>query len=113
MEFLFEENLGVFLFLTVILGGGAAFMAGRSTARSWGSPVSLFISMLVLNAGLRFLHFALFQADLLSVEHFIVQGVLLEIFAFIGYRMTLAKLMVTKYPWLYEKTSPFSWRQKA
>ncbi len=113
MEFLFEENFGVFLFLTVILGGGAAFMAGRSIARSWGSLVYLFIMILLLNAGLRFLHFALFGADLLSVEHFIVQGIILEFLAFLGYRMTLAKLMTSKYPWLYEMTSPITWRQKA
>jgi len=113
MDFLFEESWGVFLVLTIILGGGAAFMAGRSIARSWGSTVYLFIMILLLNAGLRFLHFALFQADLLSVEHFIVQGILMEIIAFVGYRVTLARQMAAKYPWLYELTSPFSWRQKA
>ncbi len=113
MEFFFEDNLSSFLVLTMFLGGGAAFLAGRANAKSWKSPVTLFINMLLLNCGLRFLHFALFEQELLSVEHFISQGIILEAFAFLGYRLTMAKQMAAKYPWLYELTSPFTWRQKA
>lgn len=113
MEFFFEGNGLVFLFLTVILGGGGAFLAGRANAKGWKSPIKLFVNMLLLNCGLRFLHFALFEHDLLSVEHFISQGIILEAMAFLGYRLTLAKQMVAKYPWLYERSTPFSWRQKA
>jgi hypothetical protein len=113
MDFFFEGNFASFLVLTVFLGGGAAFLAGRANAKGWKSPLILFINMLILNCGLRFLHFALFQQDLLSVEHFISQGIILELFAFLGYRLTLARQMTSKYPWLYEKTSPFSWRQKS
>ncbi len=112
MDFFFEGSPGVFLFLTVFLGGGAAFLAGRANAMGWKSPIVLFANMLLLNAGVRFLHFALFQADLLSIEHFLSQGIVLEVAAFIGYRLTMAKQMASKYPWLYELTSPFTWKQK-
>ncbi|MDE2383240.1 MAG: hypothetical protein KGO53_01370 [Alphaproteobacteria bacterium] len=113
MDFFIEQNWGVFLVLTVLLGGGAAFMAGRNLARGWKSPWTLFLFMLVFTAGVRFLHFALFQAQLTSVEYYISTGLVVMAFAFAGYRMTLAKQMTEKYPWLYERTSPLSWRQKA
>ena len=35
-EFIYEEgSFGVFLLVTVILGGGAAFLAGRAIAETW------------------------------------------------------------------------------
>ena len=114
MSFVVEDSgILVFLILTVILGGGAAFLAGRSLARGWKSQVMLFVYMLIFTAGIRFLHFALFQDALSSLEHYISTGIVIMLFAFLGYRMTLAKQMTEKYPWLYERTSPFSWRQKA
>jgi len=110
--FLIEQNTWTFLFLTVILGGGAAFMAGRSLARSWRSPVRLFIYMLGFTAGIRFLHFALFEATLTSLLYYISHGVIIEGLAWLGYRTTLASQMAAKYPWAFERTSPLSWRAK-
>jgi hypothetical protein len=34
-------------------------------------------------------------------------------FAFLGYRITRTQQMTQKYPWLYEKSGPLSWRQKS
>ena len=35
MSLFLEDNPWVFLLLTVVLGGGAAFLAGRSLAKDW------------------------------------------------------------------------------
>jgi hypothetical protein len=94
------------------LGGGAAFMAGRSLANGWRSVGRLLLLMIPFTAGLRFLHFALFHGQLSSLSHFIVHGAIVSAIAVLGYRMRRAQQMTTQYPWLYEKTGPMSWRNK-
>ena len=110
--FLVEQNTWVFLVLTVILGGGAAYLGGRSLALGW-KPVSLLvIYMLVFGAGIRFLHFALFQAQLSSLLYYVSHTAVIMAFALVGYRITRTQQMTQKYPWLYEKAGALSWRQK-
>ena len=112
MSLLAENSFGVFLILTVIGGGGAAFMAGRSTALGWQPIWQLVVYMLIFGAGLRFLHFALFEETLLSLYYYIVQTAVVIASALLGYQLTRVNQMTQKYPWLYEKTSPFGWRDK-
>ena len=62
-----QETFWVFMLLTLIIGGGAAIMMGRSLAQNWRSgwmPSSSLTGALAL--GVRFLHFALFQEPLLT-----------------------------------------------
>ena len=113
MSFFVEQNPYSFLVLTVLLGGGAAFAAGRSLAQGWKSPVLLFVYMLIFTAGLRFLHFALFEDNLISLQYYISHGLVVMAAAFFGYRLTLTRQMVEKYPWLYERASLLSWRNKS
>jgi hypothetical protein len=113
MSLFTEGSLGVFVLLTVILGGGAAFLAGRSLAKDWRSLTSLLVFMLPLGAGVRFLHFALFQHPLFSLSHFITTTLILMGLALLGYRLKRVSQMITQYPWLYERSGPLTWRQKA
>jgi hypothetical protein len=113
MSFFTEGSVGVFILLTVILGGGAAFLAGRSLAKDWRSVTSLLIFMLPLGAGVRFLHFALFQHPLFSLTHFISTTLILMGLAYLGYRLKRASQMVTQYPWLYERSGILTWRNKS
>jgi hypothetical protein len=101
------------MFLTVIMGGGVALLAGRSLAKGWRPLWKLFLYMLPFTAALRFLHFALFGAELTSVQYFLSHGLVVTAFAFLGYRMQRTSQMTSQYPWLYERTSPFSWSDKA
>ena len=112
MGILWEDRFLIFLILTVILGGGAAFIAGRSLALGWKSLGLLTLYMLVLGAGLRFLHFALFKSELTSAHYYLTDTAILFVAAFLGYRLTRTRQMTEKYPWLYERSSPFSWRPK-
>ena len=112
MSLFTEGSFGVFLLLTVILGGGAAFLAGRSLAKDWRSLTSLLVFMLPLGAGVRFLHFALFQHPLFSFSHFITTTLILMAFAILGYRLKRVSQMITQYPWLYERSGLLTWRQK-
>jgi hypothetical protein len=112
MSLFVEDNPWIFLIMTVVLGGGAAFLAGRAMARKWRPIWSPLLAMLPLAAGLRFLHYALFQAQLTSLHYFITDFLVLLFFCFLGYRGTLARQMPAQYPWLYEKSGPFGWRNK-
>jgi Flp pilus assembly protein protease CpaA len=113
MSLIAEHNIWVFVILTIIGGGGAAYMGGRSLALGWKPLWMLVVYMCIFGAGLRFLHFALFQDTLTSLYYYIVQTLVILVFAWAGYQMTRASQMTEQYPWLYEKTGPFSWRNKA
>ena len=65
MSWLSDDGPFVFLVLTVILGGGAAFLSGRGLARSWKPFWRISFYMLMLAAAVRFFHYALFDGELL------------------------------------------------
>ncbi|MBM3520814.1 MAG: hypothetical protein FJX63_08615 [Alphaproteobacteria bacterium] len=113
MSFFVEDSFWIFLIMTVIFGGGAAFLAGRAQASGWRPMWQALAFMVLLGAALRFLHFALFQAELLSLHYFLTDTLVLMVGCALGYRMTLASQMVRQYPWLYERAGPLGWRNKA
>lgn len=113
MSLFVEDRWEIFLIMTVIMGGGAAFMAGRALARGWKPIWVPMLYMVPLGLALRFLHFALFGTQLTSLHYFISDTLILLAASLIGYRMTRTDQMADQYPWLYEKTGPFTWRSKA
>ena len=52
--------------VTGVLGGGAAFLAGRAIAQTWRPFWNVLLYMAMLGAAVRFVHFALFEGTLLS-----------------------------------------------
>ncbi len=101
-----------FLLLTVILGGAGAIASGRSIAATWRSFASVPVYMIILAAALRFLQYALFQGDLLSVSGFVVAFVVTLVAAAYGYRSRRAQQMTTQYSWIYAKSGPLGWVPK-
>jgi Domain of unknown function (DUF6867) len=112
VSWLSDDSLRVFLVLTVILGGGAAFLSGRGLARSWKPFSRVFFYMALLTAAVRFFHYALFDGDLRSVYYYLVTYVVLLAAACLGFRAMRTTQMVTQYRWLYERTSPLTWRAR-
>jgi hypothetical protein len=113
MSYLSDDGPWVFLVMTVILGGGAAFLAGRGLARSWKPFWRLFMYMALLAAAVRFFHYALFDGKLTSVYYYLVTYVILALAGYLGYRAMRTTQMVNQYRWLYERTSPLTWRARA
>jgi hypothetical protein len=107
-----HASLGEFLFVTGILGGGAAWLTGRAVARTWRPLWQLALYMLLLTLFTRFIHFALFHGPLLSGLGYVVDLAVLAVLAVLGFRVTRTNQMVTQYSWLYERTGPFSWRAR-
>ena len=112
MTYLSDNGPLVFLVLTVILGGGAAFLAGRGLARSWKPFRRVFLYMALLAFAVRFFHYALFNATLTSPYYYLVTYALLLAAACLGYRAMRTTQMVTQYRWLYERTGPLTWRDR-
>jgi hypothetical protein len=108
-----EETLGQFLFITILLGGWAAWTTGRAAAQTWRPYSSLVIYLLLLGVAVRFIHHALFGGSMASIQYYIVDTVILMILGFLGFRYTRTNQMVTQYYWLYERTGLLSWKARA
>lgn len=113
MSLFVEDDPWIFIIMTVIIGGGAAFLAGRALASKWRPWAMAAFYMIPLGLALRFFHYALFNGNLLSLHYFITDTLVLVAATSLGYRLTRVGQMVNQYPWLYERASPFSWRSKA
>jgi len=92
-----EDSLGVFLFVTVALGGGAAWLAGRAIAQTWRPRWSVAVYSMALGAVVRFFHFALFGGSLLSLQFYAVDAAVAFLFGMAGFRMTRARQMARQY----------------
>ena len=107
------ETLLQVALVTGVLGGGAAFLSGRAIAQTWRPFWNVLLYMAMLGAGVRFVHFALFEATLLSPASYVADTLYLIILGALAWRMTRAAQMATQYYWLYERTSPLTWRKRA
>lgn len=112
MGILWEVGLADFIIVTLVLGGGAAFMTGRAVARSW-QPVAKAIAWIVLLTGaVRFIHFALFHGTLLSMQFYLADFVILALAATLGHRLTRFRQMTRRYAWAIEPAGLLSWKQR-
>lgn len=106
-------SFGVFLGLTVVFAGGCAIMTGSALARTWRPFWQCLVYAPLLAMGDRFLIYALFQGELLSLSGYLLETALQIVFATTAFRTAKAALMVRQYPWLYERSGVFSWREIA
>ncbi|ALG68920.1 hypothetical protein AL038_15980 [Beggiatoa leptomitoformis] len=109
---MFSGSLLVFFIVSILLFGSAAYMMGRAVAGQWQSIHLLIGYSALLTIFERFILFALFQQDLLSILGYLFDLALIYGFALLGYRLMQVHKMVTQYPWLYEKVTPLNWREK-
>ena len=92
-------NPWVFVGLTLVIGGLAAAVTGHALAKGWRNPALVFAAMLPLAAGVRFLHFALFEEPL-DLTRLALTAILLMLFGLAGFRATRQRQMAQCYPWL-------------
>jgi len=104
MENLLGGSVLGFLGLTLALFAGASWMMGQALALTWRAAWQIVPYAAMLAATDRFLAFALFSGD--------AAWACLGVVAAAGFRATRAGQMVAQYPWLFERTGPFSWRAR-
>lgn len=110
-KFLYEEDsLGLFILVSLIMGGGAAYLSGRAIAGTWRPLWHVAIYMMILGGVVRFLHFALFGGTLLSLHYYLVDTLICLGFGWLGFRATRAGQMATQYGWLYTRSGWLRWR---
>ena len=112
MGVIWETDFVTFFFVTLAIGGGAAFMSGRALASTWQPVWRLVFYMLLLAAAIRFFHFALFGGTLLSLQYYLADSAAVILLALVGFRLKRVSQMVTQYAWLYDRAGPFAWREK-
>lgn len=118
----YDTSLVAFFVITLLLGGGAAWMTGRAVARSWQQFWKVAVYIGLLGLAVRFLHYALAhgtapatiataQAPVL-LGYYVVDFLVLIIIGALSYRMSWASQMATQYPWLYRRSGPLSWQAR-
>jgi hypothetical protein len=105
-----QRHLGIFLLVTIALGGGAAWLTGRAIALAW-LPWWLVIGfMLLIGAAVRFLHMSLFGGTLSSPYFYGVDTAFCLVFGLAGFRVTRVSQMVTCYGWINRREGLLRWR---
>jgi hypothetical protein len=107
-----EDYISLFLLVTVIMGGGAAWLAGRAIAATWRPWWHVVFYMLILGAAVRFIHFALFEGTLLSPQFYAVDAAVCLNFGFLGYRATRVAQMTTQYSWINTRAGFMKWAKR-
>jgi hypothetical protein len=108
-----EESFLQVLLITGMIGGGAAWLSGGAIAGTWRPLGHVFGYMLLLGGAVRFVHFALFEGTLLSLSSYVCDTAFLMLAAALSWRITRTNQMVRQYNWLYKRTGPLTWAERA
>lgn len=106
------STLSGFIIVTLLLGCGCAFMTGQAIAATWRPLRQVVVYVLLLGGADRFLHFALFDGELLNAAGYLADTGLLQAIAVSAFLATRARRMVTQYPWLFVRHGMFRWRDR-
>ena len=107
-----EFHIFEFVLMTVVLFGWCSYQLGKAMANTWQSISLMIFYVFLLTAFDRFLLFALFEQELLSILMFLFDFIVLSLISMTSYRITKIRYMVNQYPWKYQKTGFFSYKNK-
>ncbi len=114
------------LALTLILFGGAACLMGNAIADTWRPMWQNVVYGCLLAIVDQFLGFALFDGPFFvdslvstnaqplgpALVEYVFDAVVLSAISLLAYRITIARKMVSQYPWLYERAGLLAWRPR-
>ena len=112
MESITGTSIGVTIGMTIILMGFCAFMTGQAIANTWRPSYQLLPYALLLGLVDRFMVYALFEGELLSLSGYIFDTVILFVIMLGAFRLTQVNKMLSQYPWLYERVGLFAYRAR-
>jgi hypothetical protein len=112
MEALLGTTLPVFIGVTFGLSGFAAYMTGQALATTWRPVSQVILYSLLLGLADRFLTWALFQGELLSLSGYLIDTFVIFVITWLSFRLTLVRRMTAQYPWVYERAGLFTWRER-
>jgi hypothetical protein len=100
MDTFVGEDPLVVLLVSVIFGGGCAWLAARAIALTWRPWWHLVLYMFILGLAVRFLHYALFERALLDPLYYAIDTGILLVIGLSGYRYTRRQQMARQYGFL-------------
>jgi hypothetical protein len=106
-----DNAFWVFVLVTLIMGGAAAYVSGKAIAQTWRPFWQIPLYMLGIAAAVRFCHYALFWEPFLSLKSYVVDFTVALAAASLGYRLVRARQMAQQYGWLYRRAGPLGWRR--
>ena len=109
---LWEKAAHEFWIITVVIGGLGAWLTGRALASTWRPLWLVVVYALPMGLAVRILHFVLADGALLSGYFLTLDTMFVMLVAIVSWRYTQTRVMVAQYPWLYERTSAFTWRAR-
>jgi len=111
---IFPDGLAIFVFIlaTVLMGGGASWLAGRAIALAWQPWWHVVLPMLLLGLAVRFIHFAVFRGTLLSLPHYLLDAAVCLGVGLLSFRVARVGQMVTRYGWINEPAGRLGWRRR-
>lgn len=117
MEGVLGVTLPIFLGVTIVLMGGAAFLTGQAVGATWRPRWQAVCFCVLLAFSGRFLSLSLFYGDpffqpLNWLYGGLVDAVALVPIGLFAYSVTRASWMTRQYPWLYERSGLFTYREK-
>lgn len=94
----------VFLLVTVVMGGLAAYATGSAIAATWRPRWQLVVYGFMIAAAVRFIHYALFEEPFIAPRSYVVDLVVLIAAASLGFGLTRRRQMREQYDWLLAGT---------
>src|SRR5207245_1071192 len=112
-DFLFNtRSLVVFFLVSIVMGGGAAWLSGRAIAMTWRPWWHVAFYMVVLAVAVRFIDSAVFDTAFLSLHYYLVDAAICLGFGFLGFREMRVYQMVTRYKWINQRSGLLGWRRR-
>ncbi len=111
IETLLGMSLGVYVGVTVVIGGGASWLSGRALALGWRPVWMVVPTALGLALADRFFVWALFAGEFYPAIGTLAEFATLLGLGLLAHRHTRTRRMVQQYPWLYERAGPLTWRR--
>ncbi len=105
-------GLGLFVLVTLVMFGWAAWQTGQAIAQTWRPYWHTIVYGLMLAAADRLLLVLLFGGKLLAAPPYLVAAVVLVALGSLGFRLTQVRKMVGQYPWIYERDGLLGWRER-
>jgi len=112
MDALLGTGPWVLIALRVCVMGFASFMTGQGLANTWRPMWQTVLYSALLGFADRFLTWSLFQGELFHLSGYLIDTLVLLVICSVAYRLTLTHKMVTQYPWIYQRSGPFTWRRR-
>ena len=112
MATLIGSTIPVFIGVTVVLFGGAGWLAGRASAMAWQPLRYVLPYGILMGFGARFLTYALFQGTFLTWSGYLLSTGVIITFMCMAHRLYYTRQMVRQYPWMYERRGLFTWRER-